>query len=108
MGIQSFILLCLRYRKEMTKMQKKIRTLVRTLWGESGEITLKLSLMAQESVRSIHTHYGISAETEGNFSIAMIPADLKEATSVLETLFKDGVTPVTLQDVISDMYSDVI
>ena len=38
----------------------------------------------------------------------LVTADFKEATRVFETLFKDGVTPVTLQDVISDMYADVI
>ncbi|MBO4898033.1 MAG: hypothetical protein J5590_07025 [Clostridia bacterium] len=89
-------------------MQKKIRTLVRTLCGESGEITLKLSLMSQEGIRNPAPHYGISAETEGNFSLAMIPADFKEATRVFETLFKDGVTPVTLQDIIRDMYYDAV
>lgn len=89
-------------------MQKKIRTLVRTLRSDDGEITLKLSLMSHESVRSLKPYYDISAETEGNFSLARIPTDLKEATKVLDMLFEEGVTPVTLQDVIRDMYFDAV
>ena len=89
-------------------MQKKIRTLVRTLSGENGEITLRLSLMSQESVKSFKPQYDIAAETERNFSLVRIPAGLKEATNVLEVLFKEGVTPVTLRDVIRDMYIDAV
>lgn len=81
---------------------RKIKTLEKNLESETGVIRLKMCL-GEEDGESCPKTYNIFSETEKYFSSVSLNCKRDFAIRILNLLFSENVTPITLEDVVCDL-----
>lgn len=81
---------------------RKIKTLEKDLEAEAGIIRLKMCLGEENGFTDCGI-YKILSETNDYFSVVDLNCTRDSAIRILNLLFSENVTPITLADVIHDL-----